>query len=64
MQKIKYDLLKLWICDQILKQMRTNIERNLEDSVDSMKNSIASNHIKKNNKCASFLWLHLEKVGY
>ena len=49
--------------DQILKQMRTNFERNLEDSVDRVKNSVACNDVEKNDKGTSFLWLHLERVG-
>jgi len=41
--------------------MRTNFERNLEDSVDRVKNSVACNDVKKNNECAPFLGLHLDK---
>ena len=43
--------------------MRTNFERNLEDSVDRVKNSVACNDVEKNNECAPFLGLHLQRVG-
>ena len=58
--KIKYDLLKLWMWSNS-KTNENQIERNLEDGIDCMKNSVAGNDVKKNNKGASFFWLDLNK---